>query len=64
MGDTKYYAFVMTMAEHMPQATDPQRQLRAKALGRLVEAVEAAAAARVACRDTDLAAATRVEPKW
>jgi hypothetical protein len=61
-GDAVYYAFVVTMAEHMPQATEGQRALRERAIDRLAKAVRSESEARAQCRDTHVEAATRVRP--
>jgi hypothetical protein len=62
LDDSKYYAFVMTMAEQMPDATGENSALRERALDRLTEAVRAENSSRGRCRDTSCEAAVRVRP--
>lgn len=59
--DSKYFAAMVVMANHMAPGAE-QRHYRAEALDRLVDAVEADARRRRACRDTSVAAATKVRP--
>ena len=59
MDDSKFYAVMMMLAEHCPQ-TPAQKALRERALEKLAEAVLLESDARARCRDTDVAAATRV----
>jgi hypothetical protein len=56
----KFYAMALAMANHMEPGTDERRHFQALALERLAQSVADDAARRRRCRDTDVAAATRV----
>lgn len=64
LDEAKYYAMVLTMAQHMPMATEAQRTLRKQALARMAEAVSVECVERGKCRDIDPAAAVHVRARW
>lgn len=64
MNEARYYAMVLTMAEHLPMTTEAQCKLRNEALLRMTEAVSVERTQRGRCRDTDHAAAVRVRSRW
>lgn len=64
MGEAKYYSMVLMMAERMPMVTKSQRELRAKALEMLLDAVSVEHVERGSCRDRDPHAAVRERARW
>lgn len=56
LDEVRFYAVLYRMAE------SARAELRDEVLARLVDATERAADERARCRDTDVAAATRVRP--
>ena len=57
--DARYCSVMVVMADYM-EPGDDQDRCRAMTLDRLTEAVCVEARLRVACRDTDVTASTRV----